>query len=97
MFSLDEDQIAVLGRMVLGVGALGMLLMGFDKLAAISGSYRLSERFLWLLAFAGGFWGIVLGGILFHHKTHKPSFWIPVAVAVTVWAAIAFEIRLCAF
>lgn len=58
------------------------------------GTYRVSEKSLWLLAFAGGFWGIALGGILFHHKTHKFSFWIPVAIAVIVWAAASFEIGL---
>jgi uncharacterized membrane protein YsdA (DUF1294 family) len=94
MLSLDESQVALLSRIVFGVGALGVLLMGFDKLAATSRSYRLSERFLWLLAFAGGFWGVILGGILFHHKTRKPSFWIPVAFAVIFWTAIAFEIWL---
>jgi uncharacterized membrane protein YsdA (DUF1294 family) len=92
MFRLDESQLALLSRMVLGVGVVGVLMMGFDKLAAVSGSYRLSERFLWLLALAGGFWGVVLGGILFHHKTHKPSFWIPVGLAIIVWGAVAFEV-----
>jgi uncharacterized membrane protein YsdA (DUF1294 family) len=94
MFSLDQSQIAFLQNMILGVGVLGVLLMGFDKLMAVSGNYRLSERFLWLLALAGGFWGVILDGILFHHKTHKPSFWIPVAIAVMVWAAASFEILL---
>jgi len=67
-------------------------MMGLDKSAAISGSYRFSERFLWLLALAGGFWGIVLGGVLFHHKTHKPSFWIPVGLAAVVWGVIASKV-----
>jgi uncharacterized membrane protein YsdA (DUF1294 family) len=92
VFSLDQSQMALLKNMILGVGALGVLLMGFDKLMAISGSYRLSERFLWLLALAGGFWGVILGGILFHHKTHKPSFWVPVGLATIAWGMVAFEI-----
>jgi len=92
VFSLDQSQIALLRNTILGVGLLGVLAMGFDKLMAISGNYRLSERFLWLLALAGGFWGVVLGGILFHHKTHKPSFWVPVVLAVMAWGLVAFEI-----
>ena len=92
MFRLDQSQITLLQTIVLGVGALGVLLMGVDKLTAISGNYRFSERFLWLLALAGGFWGVILGGILFHHKTHKPSFWVPVGLAIMAWSLVAFEI-----
>jgi len=94
MLSLSESQFGLLSRIILGVGVVGVLMMGFDKAAAELGNYRVSERSLWLLAFAGGFWGIVLGGILFHHKTSKHSFWIPVVMAVMVWGAFAFTIWL---
>ena len=94
VFRLDQSQIALLQNMILGVGALGVLLMGVDKFAAISGNRRLSERLLWSLALAGGFWGVILGGILFHHKTHKPSFWVPVGLAIMAWGLFAFAIWL---
>ena len=94
MLGLDGSQLASLSRIVLDLGAVGVFVMGIDKLAAKSGSYRFSERFLWLLAIAGGSLGVVLGGVLFHHKTHKPGFWVPVAIAVVLWGAMVLTIWL---
>ena len=33
--------------------------------------------------------GILVGGLVFHHKTSKAGFWVPVAVAAVLWAAVA--------
>ena len=59
-----------------------------DKVAAKMGAYRISERALALIALTGGFAGIIAGGLFFHHKTSKPSFWVPIAVATIAWGVV---------
>ncbi len=67
------------------VSLLGFAGMGADKLLAVAGQRRFSEKMLWLTAFVGGSPGILVGGIVFHHKTSKTGFWVPVAIAATIW------------
>jgi len=64
----------------------GLAVMGIDKLLAVGGRSRISERTLWLTALLGGFLGIFIGGFVFHHKTSKPEFWAPVIVSAVLWA-----------
>ena len=68
---------------VVGLGA-----MGLDKLLAQNKRGRLSETSLWLVALLGGFVGVILGGILFHHKTSKARFWVPVGIALASWIGV---------
>ena len=63
-------------------------MMGFDKSRAKLRRGRISEKTFWLTAIVGGFLGVIVGGLLFHHKTAKPSFWFPVVIAVLLWIAI---------
>jgi len=64
---------------VISVG--GFLLMGFDKLSAKANSERVPEVWFFLFSLAGGFLGIVLGMLAFHHKNSKRSFQIKIAAA----------------
>ena len=49
-----------------------LLVMGLDKTRARQNQYRISEKTLWILAFAGGAVGGTVGMQLFRHKTkHK--------------------------
>ena len=64
---------------------LGLAEMGVDKLLASSGGHRLRERTLWLIALAGGFPGIFVGGIVFDHKTSKTGFWVSIIASGGVW------------
>ena len=70
---------------IFDVGLLGFILMGIDKAAAKWWNRRIRERNLWLVAFAGGFAGIIIGGLLFHHKIRKLPFWEPIILATIVW------------
>jgi len=71
---------------------LGFAEMGVDKLLAVGRRSRVSERTLWATALLGGLLGIVVGGLVFHHKTSKPEFWAPVVVAAVLWGAVAILI-----
>jgi uncharacterized membrane protein YsdA (DUF1294 family) len=64
---------------VLNAGSL--ILMGFDKLSAKAKSERVPEMWFFLISLAGGFIGVVLGMLVFHHKTSKRSFQLKIGVA----------------
>ena len=64
---------------------IGLAAMFWDKLMAKAGLERLSERSLAGIAGAGGFAGIIAGGLFAHHKTSKPEFWVPVGFATFFW------------
>jgi uncharacterized membrane protein YsdA (DUF1294 family) len=76
------------------VSLFGFGAMGVDKLLAMGRRSRVSERTLWLTSLLGGFLGIFVGGLVFHHKTSKTEFWLPVVVSAVLWVAVAsFLIR----
>lgn len=60
-------------------------MMGLDKGKAQRHERRIRERTLFLISLAGGFWGVLLGGGLAHHKTSKTSFQIVVLATLVVW------------
>lgn len=64
--------------------AVGLVLMGFDKLSAKVDSERVPELWFFLISLAGGFTGIVLGMFAFHHKISKRSFQLKIGVAAVV-------------
>ena len=70
------------------ISAGGFLLMGFDKLSAKANSERVPEVWLFLISLAGGFVGVVLGMLAFHHKNSKRSFQIKIAAAAGLGALI---------
>jgi uncharacterized protein YegP (UPF0339 family) len=61
------------------VSGLGLVLMGFDKLSAKIDSERVPELWFVLISLAGGFSGVVLGMLVFHHKISKRSFQLKIA------------------
>jgi uncharacterized membrane protein YsdA (DUF1294 family) len=52
----------------------GVILMGLDKLSARADSQRVPEMWFFLFSLAGGFVGVMLGIITFHHKTKRIGF-----------------------
>ena len=65
------------------------VVFGLDKQRAKLAEWRISERTLLLLAFAGGSVGALAGMALFHHKTRKAKFQIGVPLALVLHIAIA--------
>ena len=66
------------------------LIYGIDKLCAKRGAWRISERFLLLLAFVFGGVGASLGMIWFNHKTAKLKFRFLVPIALILNLAVFF-------
>ena len=64
--------------------ALGFILICFDKLSAKAGSERVPELCLFLISLAGGFTGVVLGILVFHHKVSKLSFQLKIGAAAII-------------
>lgn len=68
---------------------------GVDKHRAKNGGWRIPEKTLHLLSFAGGWPGALTAQRTFHHKTRKPVFqtvfWLSVLLHVGVW--IAWSLR----
>ena len=59
---------------LLAINAVSFILMGYDKFKAKTGGWRVWEPTFYLLSFLQGYFGILLGAKLFHHKTRKLSF-----------------------
>ncbi|MBI3841301.1 MAG: DUF1294 domain-containing protein [Thaumarchaeota archaeon] len=50
------------------------------------------ESTLFAISLAGGFWGILLGGFLFRHKTSKISFLVIVYGTAIAWALLTYRL-----
>lgn len=69
------------------------LAYGYDKAAARARKWRVKEKSLHAMSFAGGTFGAYLGQKLFRHKTRKHSFrlvfwltgWMQVVLAYVFW------------
>ena len=56
------------------VSIVGFLAMGIDKAKAKAGAWRIPEKTLFFIAFAGGGAGVWLGMNVFRHKTKHLQF-----------------------
>ncbi len=82
---LTNPFIEVLAVWLLVTGVLGAIAMGLDKGKAQRHERRISERTMFLISIVGGFWGVLMGGGIAHHKTSKISFQIVVLATSFVW------------
>lgn len=57
------------------VNIISFIAMGLDKKKAQRGRYRISESTLMALSVIGGASGVLLGMIVFKHKTSKSKFY----------------------
>lgn len=64
----------VLWIYIVGINVVAFLLYGLDKQKARMNRWRIPEKVLLGLAFAGGSIGAYVGMKTFHHKTHKTKF-----------------------
>ncbi len=70
------------------INALAFFMFKADKQRAKKGSWRISEKCLLTLAFAGGSLGALLGMKLFRHKIRKPLFYISVPLFLVLQTGI---------
>jgi len=68
------DWLAGLIVWLLLINAAAFMLMGLDKSKARQGRWRIPEKTLFGVAFVGGSAGILVGMLLFRHKTRHRSF-----------------------
>lgn len=80
---------AVLGLLVLG-NVASFALFGIDKRRARRGARRISENALLLSALVSGTVGAWAGVFVFRHKTRKPSFLVPLAMASLLDLAVIY-------
>ena len=88
MFYGFSFQISLLLLWALFMSVIALIMMGADKANAKVRRSRISEKTFGVITILGGFPGIIIGGFLFHHKTSKPRFWIPVFVAMILWGTL---------
>ncbi len=68
-----------------------------DKHKAKKNKHRISEKTLWIVSFSGGASGMLLAMRLVHHKISKPSFYIPVWIALVcnmILVVLLFKINI---
>ena len=83
-----------LGGWCMLTSAVSFALYGQDKRAAQRKQWRIPERTLQLLAFAGGWPGALLGQALFRHKHRKAAFqWVFWLCVLANVASIAVMLR----
>ena len=81
-----------IGFWLLLSGVIGFFAMGIDKSRATYREWRIREKTLFTMALVGGFWGVVLGGELFHHKSSKLSFLVVVYGIMALWVFLLSRI-----
>ncbi|ADE35545.1 DUF1294 domain-containing protein [Methanohalophilus mahii] len=88
MFSLEQLVLAYIGLASL----FSFVIMGIDKKKAVKGAYRISEKFLFICAFAGGSVGILAGMYIFRHKIRRWKFklGIPLILVLEMYLYVKF-------
>lgn len=59
---------------ILIVNLYGIFIMGADKYKATGHRWRISESHIFITALLGGAAGVMMGMLMFHHKTQHNSF-----------------------
>ncbi|HAT04055.1 MAG TPA: DUF1294 domain-containing protein [Candidatus Magasanikbacteria bacterium] len=81
MFSFQKQ--LIVGYAII-VNLIAFFFYGVDKMKAISGHRRISEKILWTLALVGGSVGALIAMNIFRHKTKKLSFQLILAIILSL-------------
>jgi len=65
---------------LLVINIIGFLVMVIDKQKAKKGSYRISEKFIFILSLIGGSLGVYIGMYTVRHKTKHLKFTVGIPV-----------------
>ncbi len=77
---------------LIAVNLFGAFLTAYDKIAAIKGKWRISERSLFLFAFIGGATLMYLTMKLIRHKTLKRKFMIGFPLIACLHVAVLYGV-----
>lgn len=93
---MEEIMYYLLTVYLIIINLVEILLMYVDKRRAISNKWRIPEKTLLLVAFAGGSFGGFAGMKLFRHKIRNVKFRIglPVMLAIHIVAVVLLTNRL---
>ena len=69
---------------------LGFLLMGYDKYQAKSRKQRIPESLFFTVSLLLGTLGIIIGGLIFSHKTSKRSFQLKILLSFIIQLALLY-------
>ena len=83
----------ILIYIALAANLAAFLQMAIDKRLAVKGKSRIPEAQLIAPALLGGFPGVLLGMLLFRHKTVKRSFQLKLLLAVAAFASAVYVLR----
>ena len=78
---------------LLEINAVALLLCAIDKACARKNAWRVPEATLLLSAAVGGSAGLLLGMVLFLHKTRHKQFIIGVPLILLAQAALVYFLR----
>lgn len=70
------------------VNGVTLSLYAWDKLRAITGTWRVPVAGLWLFTLSGGFVGALLGMLLVRHKSQQDMFYVAVVIGAIVWVGV---------
>jgi len=79
------------------VSVYGFVLMGRDKKKAAEHKWRIPEKRLFLTAAIGGSIGVLLGMLIFRHKTKHVSFVIGIPLIITIQCLVILVFALKGF
>jgi uncharacterized membrane protein YsdA (DUF1294 family) len=86
----------ILSALIIGylaiMSLIGFVIMGIDKQKARRKAWRVSERVLFGIAFAGGGLGSFLGMYAFHHKTKHTKFVVLLPLAAVLYGYVLYQI-----
>lgn len=71
------------------MNVIAFVLCFIDKQKAIHHEWRIREAVLILFSWLGGCFGMLIGMLVFHHKTHKWKFRILVPLSLIVWVLVS--------
>lgn len=74
------------------MSCIAFIQMGYDKMQARRGKWRVSEKALWLTAFFGGAIGSFIAMFTFRHKVRKTGFLIGFTVLAILYLFLLVEL-----
>jgi uncharacterized membrane protein YsdA (DUF1294 family) len=76
---------------VIALNLISFIVMGSDKQRAIRHRWRIAEGTLLGLALFGGSLGVLLGMVVFHHKTNKPRFILGIPLILGIQSVLILQ------